>query len=488
MSYLDKNIVELHNLLVEKKVTPLMLATEAIEKAKKDQNNAFETILEKEALEFAKTLVEPEKDNLFWGIPYVAKDNFSTKDILTTASSNILKDYVPVFDATVIKKLKEAKAVLIGKTTLDELAMGGTGTTGHLGTTYNPYDSEHKYMVGGSSCGSAAAVAGGIVPFALGSDTGDSIRKPASYAGLVGYKPTWGKISRYGLFPFAPSLDHVGFFTRSVLDAAYSLNLLQGKDYNDSTSSFLPNEDNTEDIDKGIEGMKIAVLKPIINSVHEKVILDAFDKTVEGLRKAGATVDYIDFDEDLLNAIYPTYMVISCAEATSNNANLDGIKFGPRIGGENTYQEVMMKARTAGFSELIKRRFVIGSYSLFKDNQKYLFLRAQKARHMIVRKINEVFETYDAIYLPCVAKVRNPFEGGYSDKLSSTYLVAENHLAIGNFGGLPSISLPIGLDNKFPFDGNLTAKAHEDKKLLRIAYALEKITSLKDLSVEKVVK
>ena len=181
-------------------------------------------------------------------------------------------------------------------------------------------------------------------------------------------------------------------------------------------------------------------------------------------------------------------MVISCAEATSNNANLDGIKFGPRIGGENTYQVVMMKARTAGFSELIKRRFVIGSYSLFKDNQKYLFLRAQKARHMIVRKINEVFETYDAIYLPCVAKVRNPFEGGYSDKLSSTYLVAENHLAIGNFGGLPSISLPIGLDNKFPFDGNLTAKAHEDKKLLRIAYALEKITSLKDLSVEKVVK
>lgn len=488
MSYLDKNIVELHNLLVEKKVTPLMLATEAIEKAKKDSNNAFETILEKEALEFAKTLVEPEKDNLFWGIPYVAKDNFSTKDILTTASSNILKDYVPVFDATVIKKLKEAKAVLIGKTTLDELAMGGTGTTGHLGMTYNPYDPEHKYMVGGSSCGSAAAVAGGIVPFALGSDTGDSIRKPASYAGLVGYKPTWGKISRYGLFPFAPSLDHVGFFTRSVLDAAYSLNLLQGKDYNDSTSSFLPNEDNTENINQGIEGMKIAVLKPIINSVHEEVILKAFDKTVEGLREGGATVDYIDFDDDLLNAIYPTYMVISCAEATSNNANLDGIKFGPRIGGENTYQEVMMKARTAGFSELIKRRFVIGSYSLFKDNQKYLFLRAQKARHMIVRKINEVFDTYDAIYLPCVAKVRNPFEGGYSDKLSSTYLVAENHLAIGNFGGLPSISLPIGLDNKFPFDGNLTAKAHEDKKLLRIAYALEKITSLKDLSVEKVVK
>ena len=230
MNYLDLSIEELHELLVKREVTPYELTKQAIALAKEDTNNAFEYICEKEALEFASSLTEPEVDNVFWGIPYVAKDNISTKGIFTTASSNILTGYVPVFDATVIRKLKNAKAVLIGKATLDELAMGGTGTTGHLGVTYNPYDPTHTYMVGGSSCGSAAAVARSIVPFALGSDTGDSIRKPSSYAGLVGLKPTWGRISRFGLFPFAPSWDHVGYFTRNVKDSALLLNLLAGRD------------------------------------------------------------------------------------------------------------------------------------------------------------------------------------------------------------------------------------------------------------------
>ena len=239
MRYLDLSIEELHALLVKGEVTPLDLTKEAIELAKNDTNNAFEYICEKEAIEFASTLLVPEEDNVFWGIPYVAKDNISTKGILTTASSNILKDYVPVFDASIIKKLKNAKAVLIGKTTLDVLAMGGTGTTGHLGVTYNPYDPSHTYMVGGSSCGSASVVANSIVPFALGSDTGDSIRKPSSYAGLVGLKPTWGRISRFGLFPFAPSLDHVGYFTRNVKDSAHVLNLLAGRDELDSTASLI---------------------------------------------------------------------------------------------------------------------------------------------------------------------------------------------------------------------------------------------------------
>ena len=173
-------------------------------------------------------MVEPEADNLLWGIPFVAKDNMSTKGILTTGSSNILNGYVPVYDATVIEKLRNRKAVLIGKATLDELAMGGSGTSGHLGKTFNPWNKEHDRLVGGSSCGSAAVTAAGIVPFALGSDTGDSVRKPASYAGLVGLKPTWSRISRYGLFPFAPSLDHVGYFTRSVEDSAIILEALAG--------------------------------------------------------------------------------------------------------------------------------------------------------------------------------------------------------------------------------------------------------------------
>ena len=487
MDYLDLNIVELHKLLVNKEVTPLELTKLALEKAKKDTNNAFETICEKEAIEFASTLTEPEEDNVFWGIPYVSKDNFSTKDILTTASSNILNDYIPVFDATVIKKLKDAKAILIGKTTLDELAMGGTGTTGHKGITYNPYDKSHTYMIGGSSCGSACAVASGIVPFALGSDTGDSVRKPASYAGLVGMKPTWGRISRFGLFPFAPSLDHVGYFTRSIKDACYALELLAGRDNHDSTSSTKEVPHYIDNINGNLEGKKICVLKEIFDNITDNNVSSKFLETISYLQKAGAQVDFVDFGEALLYAILPTYMVISCAEATSNNANLDGIKFGPRIGGETTYQEVMMKARTQGFSELIKRRFVIGSYSLFKENQEELFLKAQKARRAIVNRTNELLEIYDAIYLPCVSETKKKLEGASQDKLSASNMIVENHLAIGNFSGLPSISLPIGLENNFPFDANLTGRAFDEANLLNIAYSIEQRTNLKDLVVEKVV-
>ena len=396
MDYLSLTLEELHSLLVEKKVTPLELTKLAIEKAKNDTNNAFETICEKEALEFASSLVEPEVDNVFWGIPYVCKDNYSTKGVLTTASSDILKDYVPVYDATVVNKLKQAKAVLIGKTTMDELAMGGTGTTGHLGLTYNPYDPSHTYMVGGSSCGSAAAMAAGIVPFALGSDTGDSVRKPSSYAGLVGFKPSWGRISRYGLFPFAPSLDHVAYFTYSVKDAGYALNLLAGRDNLDATSSNKQVDNYTNNLDGNLLNKKICVLNPIFNAVNDQQVKDAFLNSVELLKKAGATVDFIDFDENLLYAILPTYLVISCSEATSNNANLDGIKFGPREDNLSSYQDVMISSRTKGFSEMIKRRFVLGSYSLYKDNQEELFLKAQRARRAIVNKVNELLLTYDA--------------------------------------------------------------------------------------------
>jgi aspartyl-tRNA(Asn)/glutamyl-tRNA(Gln) amidotransferase subunit A len=254
-------------------------------------------------------------------------------------------------------------------------------------------------MIGGSSCGSAAAVASSIVPFALGSDTGDSVRKPASYAGLVGMKPTWGRISRYGLFPFAPSLDHVGYFTRDVYAASVVLDALAGRDPHDSTSSDKPVEKYEEDLAKPIKGMKIAVLKEIVDSITDKELRTHFDKSVEALRKEGTVVDFVSFDRQLLESCYATYIVISCAEATSNDANLDGIKFGPYRGGK-TYQEVMYNARTAGFSELIKRRFVIGSYCLMRENQEELFLRAQRNRAKIVEKVNEILKDYDFIYVP----------------------------------------------------------------------------------------
>ncbi len=484
MNYLDLTIEEMHQALVDKKVTPLELALEAIKRAKEDNNNAFETILEKEAIEIASNLKEPEVDNIFWGIPVGIKDNFSTKGILTTGSSEILRDYVPVFNATVVQKLLDAHAVPIAKTTLDELAMGGTGTTGHKGITYNPYDPSHTRLVGGSSCGSTAMVSNAIAPFALGSDTGDSVRKPASFAGLVGFKPTWGRISRFGLFPFAPSLDHVAYFTRSVDDSALALSLLAGRDNNDATSSTKPVENYIENINKSIQGKKIAVLHEVIDSIDDKDVLKAFDETIEELKKQGATIEVVDFGVKLLESIYPTYMVISCAEATSNNANLDGVKFGPRYEAD-TYTDVMIKSRTNGFGELIRRRFIIGSFALMRENQNDLFLRAQKARRLIVNRTNEILRDYDFIYVPAAPNIA-PKISDSSDRLSNNYLIADNILVLGNFAGLPSITLPIGKKENMPFGANVMGRAFEEANVFNIAKAIENITGLRNMSAREV--
>lgn len=481
MNYLDLNLEELHQALVNKEVTPFELTKEALKRAHANKDNAFEIITDEEALAFAASLTEPEEDNPLWGIPYFAKDNFSTKGIPTTASSNILVGYVPVYGATVIEKLKEKKAVLLGKTTLDELAMGGTGTTGHLGTTYNPYDPSHTRLVGGSSCGSAASVSAGICPFALGSDTGDSVRKPASFAGLVGMKPTWGRISRYGLFPFAPSLDHVGYFAREVYGAAALLNALAGRDPHDSTSSTRPVEDYLADLEKPVNGYKVAVIKEIYESISDPDVIKAFDDSIDKLVALGVKVDFVSFDVKLLESLYATYMVISCSEATSNNANLDGIKFGPFRGGD-TYEQVMFNARNEGFSELIKRRFVIGSYCLMKENQEELFLRAQRNRAKIVKTLNKIMDEYDFVYSLAAPGVA-PLISATSDKLSAEYLIADNHLVLGNFSGLPSITLPLFFKEGLPVGVNFMGRAFEEKKLFQMSRAVEKFTGLKNVSI-----
>ena len=477
--YRGLSIEKLHELLVAKKVTPLELTKEAIELAKKDTNNAFEYIMENEALAIAEALKEPEVNNPLWGIPFVIKDNMSTKDVPTTGSSNILRGYVPVFDATVVAKLKAAHAIPIGKSTLDELAMGGTGTSGHLGITFNPFDRSHTRLVGGSSCGSAAVTADGIVPFALGSDTGDSTRKPASYAGLVGFKPTWGRISRYGLFPFAPSLDTVGIFTRSVKDCAYILNATAGHDEKDMTSSVNPTCDYAKDIDKFDKKRKIAVIQEIFDTITDKDLKKAFLDNIEKLKQSGFTVDFVHMPTKMLASLFATYFVISCAEATSNNANLDGIKFGPLSKGD-TYEEVMKNARTKGFGELIKRRFIIGSFALMKENKDELFVRAQRNRRAVVDKLNEIYKDYDFIYALAAPSIA-PKIGESSDRLSDEYLIADNHLVLGNFAGLPSLTLPLGLKNDMPFGVNVMGKAFDEVGVFQLSYEIEKITGLKDL-------
>ncbi len=480
MEYSKMTLKELREALDKDEVTSEELFQEANKLAHQYQEeyNPFVTIIDKYKM-------KKKKDTIITGIPYALKDNISTSNILTTASSNILKDYIPVFDATVYKKLKEAGGVLVGKTVLDELAMGGTGTTGHTGIVYNPWDKTRE--IGGSSAGSAAAVALGIVPFAIGSDTGDSIRKPAAFGGVVGFKPTYGLISRYGLFAFASSLDHVGCFARSVYDIAAVTNIIKGYDPHDMTSLKDDGKDLTETLDNSIKGRKIFYIKEICDrSQYDKEkdktvleVLDNFYELLDKMKENGFIVEEVSIDQDLLAAIYPTYMCISCAEATSNNANLTGIQFGPR-GEGNTVEEIMFDARTKGFSELIKRRFVLGSYILQKENQEKLYLNACRIRRLIVDKMNELFQNYDGMILPCSGGAAPHFNEA-TDQLSERYLLMENHMAIGNFGGFPSITLPSGFIDHCPIGINLTGKVKEDDVVLNMAYQIEKITGLKGM-------
>ena len=471
----EKFIDDIRNGLDSGKVTSDKLFEEAVNKAYKYQDvyNSFVTIMDKKD--------EVCSNSILSGIPYALKDNISTKGILTTASSNILKDYIPLYDATVYKKLKDSGAVLMGKTVLDELAMGGTGTTGHTGIVRNPWNKDR--MIGGSSAGSAASVALGIVPFAIGSDTGDSIRKPAAYGGVVGYKPTYGRISRYGLFSFASSLDHVGVFARSVKDVSYVMDVVKGHDDKDMTS--LPDEDISyvSLLDNDVSGKKLFYIKEAIeidNGNNElKEIISNFKSVLEKCKELGMIVEEVSFDKELLEAIYPVYNVISCAEATSNNSNLTGIPFGNRVDGKNV-NDIMMNTRTNGFSELIKRRFVIGSYVLQKENQERLFLNACRVRRLIVNRMNELFEKYDGLIMPTSGNIAPLFDDA-SDKLSDEYLILGNHLVIGNFGGFPSISIPSGFVNDMPVSVNITGRAKEDSLVLNMANKVESLLDCKGM-------
>ncbi len=471
MSYMDKSIEEIHEALKNGEVTSGELIKESLEKSHKVQEecNAFVTILD--------DVKEREvTDEFLSGIPYGVKDNYSTKGVLSTGSSNTLKDYVPFFSATAVENLSKKGAVMVNKTALDEFGMGGTGTTCHTGIVKNPWDKTR--MCAGSSAGSSAAVASGVYPYATGSDTGDSIRKPAAYCGIVGYKPTYGMISRYGLFPFASSLDHLGALTRSVKDAAIVVDGMKGIDKNDMTSWDSSNIHLYDSIDGNVSGRKLCFIKEICdinnypNATDElKEHLSNFMKTVEKCRELGMEVVEESIDQTLLNALPSVYVVISCAEATSNMSNLTGFIFGPRAEGDKWDTE-MKNYRTKGFSPLIKRRFVIGSYVLQAQNKDRYFHNAQRVRRLLVDAWNKLYEKYDAVILPVGSGPAKKLEGS-KDILDKNTAVLEEHLQIGNFGGFPSITIPNGFIDNLPVGVNITGKCYDDVNVLNIAYALE---------------
>ena len=471
MEYMDKSIEQIHEALKNGEVTSDELVKESLAKAHEiqDKCNAFVTILDS-----AKGC--EVNDNLLSGIPCGIKDNYSTKGILSTGSSNTLKDYVPFFDATAITNLKNNGAVMVGKCTMDEFGMGGTGTTGHTGVQRNPWDTER--MCAGSSSGSAASVAAGVYPYATGSDTGDSIRKPAAYCGIVGYKPTYGMISRYGLFAFASSLDHLGCLTRSVKDAAIVVDAMKGIDSRDMTSWDSSNINLLKSLTGDVKGKKLCYIKEICDpsnypdaSDELKEHLENYYKTIELCKELGMDVEEVSVDKKLLDAIGSVYVVISCAEATSNMSNLTGIIFGPRASGDN-YIDMMKKYRTEGFSSLIKRRFVIGSYVLQAQNKDKYFNNAQRVRRLLVDEWKKLYEKYDAVILPVGSGPAKYLDSSKNKDYTNSHIL-EEHLQIGNFGGFPSITIPNGFINNLPVGVNITGNCYNDETVLNIAYALE---------------
>jgi len=469
--YMDKSIEQIHEALKNKEVTVQELIKESLKKSHEveEKYNAFVTILD-DAKETEVT------DHLLSGIPYGIKDNYSTKGILSTGSSNTLKDYVPFFTATAISNLEKEGAIAINKTAMDEFGMGGTGTTCHTGVVKNPWDQTR--MCAGSSAGSACAVAAGVYPFATGSDTGDSIRKPAAYCGVVGYKPTYGMISRYGLFPFASSLDHCGVLSRNVMDAAIVVDAMKGIDKNDMTSWDSKDIHLKESLTGDVKGKKLCYIKEICDienypnaSEELKNHIENFYQKLEHIKKLGIEVEEVNVDKTLLNAVASTYVVISCAEATSNMSNLTGIIFGPRGEGKN-YIEMMKDYRTKGFSPLIKRRFVIGSYVLQAQNKDRYFHNAQRVRRLLVDEWKKLFKKYDGVILPVGSGPAKHLDGSL-DMLNENTSVLEEHLQIGNFGGFPSITIPDGFVNGLPVGLNITGNCYDDANVLNIAYAIE---------------
>jgi len=484
MKYMNKSLKEIHEALINKEVTSEELIKESLEKSHQLQKecNAFVSILDD---------AKPQEitDDILSGIPYGVKDNYSTKGILSTGSSNTLKDYIPFFTATPIENLEKHGAVMVNKTVMDEFGMGGTGTTGHTGTVLNPWDKTR--MCAGSSSGSAAAVAYGVYPYATGSDTGDSIRKPAAYCGIVGYKPTYGMISRYGLFPFASSLDHCGVLTRSVEDAAIVTDAMKGKDKNDMTSWDSSNINLYKSLDKNVKGKKLCYIKEICDiknypdaDENLKAHLKNFMEVLEKTKELGIEIEEVSVDQTLLNAEPSVYVVISCAEATSNMSNLTGFIFGPRAEG-NKYDEEMKNYRTKGFSPLIKRRFVIGSYVLQAQNKDRYFHNAQRVRRLLVDRWNELFKEYDAVILPVGSGPAKKLEGA-SNILDKQTQTLEEHLQIGNFGGFPSITIPDGFVENLPVGLNITGKCYDDQNVLNIAYAIESKLNYKNQLAKEV--
>ena len=446
---------------------------------KEDKIDAFLLLQTEDALKKAKELdkkiAKGEKVGRLVGIPIAIKDNMCTRGVKTTCASKMLEDFVPPYDATVIKKLEEEDAILIGKTNLDEFAMGSSTENSAFKITKNPIDITR--VPGGSSGGSAAAVGAEMVPLALGSDTGGSIRQPASFCGIVGMKPTYGLVSRYGLIAFGSSLDQIGPFSMTVEDNAYLLNILAGEDELDGTTAKgLDKKDYTENIDSGIEGMKIGIPKEFIEEEGlDPEIKDVILKDIDALRQLGAEVE--EFSLPATKDGLAPYYIISSAEASSNLARFDSIRYGYRTKEFTSVEELVEKSRSEGFGREVKRRIMLGTYALSSGYYDAYYNKAQKFRAKLKQDFKEAFKKYDIIIGP-VSPIL-PFKIGERCEDPTAMYLADIYTININLATVPALSMPGGKSSDgLPIGLQLIGDVFTEEKIYKVAYALEKKLNL----------
>ena len=474
MKYLDKTIQEIHSLLKEKKIKPIDLVEECFERIEKNKDlNAYITLNKEEAIKTAKELENKEVDNLLFGLPIAVKDNIVTKGLRTTCASHILDNFIPIYDATVVEKIKKNNMIIIGKTNMDEFAMGSSSRTSYFGAPKNPWDKEK--ISGGSSGGSATTIAERDLLFALGSDTGGSIRQPASYTGIVGMKPTYGRISRYGLIAFASSLDQIGPMTKNVYENAVLLNILAGKDERDLTSANKEDEDFTRLIGEDIKGMKIAVPNYFMSDIVNKEIREKVKDTIKVLEKSGAEVDFVDI-KYIENAV-TLYQIIAMGEASSNLARFDGIRYGHSTENPKNIEDLYLSTRAEGFGEEVKRRIMVGSYLLSGENAKTYYNKALSIRDDIRTEFKNCFKKYDLVIGPTTTTTAYNLTDPMDDPSKS---FMDDVLVIPvNMAGLPGLSLPIGFDKEnMPIGMHIIGSYFNEEIIYKLASYLEQALAL----------
>lgn len=472
--YLDLSIKEINDLLKSKKIKPIDLVEEAFERIENNSElNAFITLNKDEAIKRAQELENKEVDNLFFGIPIAIKDNIVTEGLRTTCASKILENFIPIYNATVVEKVLEKNMIIIGKTNMDEFAMGSTSKTSYYGTPHNPWN--YEKLAGGSSGGNASCVSARLVPLAIGSDTGGSIRQPSSYCGIVGMKPTYGRVSRYGLVAYASSLDQIGPMTRNVYENAELLNVICGKDEKDLTSARRESEDFTRLIGQDIKGMKLAIPNFYVSDVVDKEVRDKFYEIVEILKKYGCIVDFIDID--YIENCVTLYQIIAMAEASSNLARFDGIRYGYSTENPKNVDELYEKTRSEGFGKEVKARIMIGSFILSGENARIYYDKALSIRDDVRKSFINAFKKYDLIIGPTATTTAYDVNKEF-DNPSQSFL-DDILVNPANMAGLPGMNVPIGFDNEhMPIGLQIIGNAFDEATMYKLAAFIEKELNL----------